>query len=263
LGSAAASLAIAQPPERREAGPPARREGAPPDGPGGPQFRVLPPFAQRELQLTAEQQKQIEALEADVQTKMQKILTPEQLKQWTERRQPRGLRGDQPNADRPGGDRPAAERPNGRGREATDEPRSDRPRGGDPARTGGDRERNSDEPRRAGQGRRPDDRRDGPARGEQSSSNHRSTGPMARVVHQLNLSPEQQAKVDKVLQAHHEKTRALFRQAQAEVLLQMKEVLTEEQFQQFTKALENGPPGYRRRDRSESAPRTESATPKP
>ena len=153
---------------------------------------------------------------------MQKILTPEQLKQWTERRQPRGPRGDQPNSDRPAGDRSAADRPNGRGREATDEPRSDRPRGGDPARTGGDRERNPDEPRRPGQGRRPDDRRDGPPRGDQPTANRRSMGPMERVVHQLNLTTEQQAKVDKVLKAHHEKTRALFRQAQADVLVQMK-----------------------------------------
>jgi Spy/CpxP family protein refolding chaperone len=243
---------MSQPPERREAGSTDRREGGPPAGPGaGPQFRVLPPFAQRELQLTPEQQKQIEALESDVQAKMQKILTAEQLKQWTERRAPRGPRGDQPGA----------ERPNPRGRDAGDEPRGDRPGGDDPARTG-DRPRSDDEPRRPGSGRRDgqtrgDQSRDGQSRGEQSTSSRRSNGPMERVVHQLNLTTEQQEKVDKVLKAHHEKTRALFRQAQADVLVKMKEVLTEEQFQQFTKALENGPPGYRRRDRSSDSSRSE------
>ena len=255
------SLALAQPPARREGGPAERREGVPADGPAaGAQFRVLPPFAQRELQLTPEQLKQIEALEADVQGKMQKILTPEQLKQWTERRPPRG-RGDQPNAERPNPDRrdlPA--------REQADGPRPERPRSGDPARTGGDRERGDDEPRRPGQGRRDErreERRDGQARDGQSGATRRSTWPMERVVQQLNLTTEQQAKADKVLEAHHEKIRAMFRKAQADVLMQMKEVLTDEQFQQFTKALENGPPGFRRRDRSEDGARPERATPNP
>ena len=101
-------------------------------------------------------------------------------------------------------------------------------------------------------------RRDG-----QSGATRRSTWPMERVVQQLNLTTEQQAKADKVLEAHHEKIRALFRKAQADVLMQMKEVLTDEQFQQFTKALENGPPGFRRRDRSENGARPERATPNP
>ena len=81
---------------------------------------------------------------------------------------------------------------------------------------------------------------------------------MERVVQQLQLTTEQQAKVDKVLEAHHEKTRALFRQAQADLLAQMKAVLTDEQFKQFTKALEEGPPGFRRPDRSDGPDRRNS-----
>ena len=138
VGTAMTGLAISQAPERREPAPPGDSPGA------GPQFRVLPPFAQRELQLTPEQQKQVEALEADIQAKMQKILTPEQLKQWSERRGPRGSRPDQPGAG-----------PNPPRREPGDDNRPPRTRdadAGEPAGSG--RDAGGDNPRRGGPGRR-------------------------------------------------------------------------------------------------------------
>ena len=66
---------------------------------------------------------------------------------------------------------------------------------------------------------------------------------------QLKLDDEQRARVDVVLKEHHEKVRGLFRRAQADLLASMKGVLTDEQFAEFTKALEGGPPGFRRRQR--------------
>jgi len=61
----------------------------PPEGkrpPGG--FHVLPPRAQEQLSLTADQQKQISDLEAEVKAKIEKILTPEQLEQLKKMRPP-------------------------------------------------------------------------------------------------------------------------------------------------------------------------------
>ena len=67
--------------------PPGRQGG--PGGPGGQGgLHLLPPRAQEHLSLTAEQQKQVEALEAEVKTKIEKILTPEQLKQLKQMRPP-------------------------------------------------------------------------------------------------------------------------------------------------------------------------------
>ena len=67
------------------------REGGPggPVGPGGRRgFHLLPPPVQEQLNLTADQQKQVAALEAEVKAKLEKILTPEQLKQLHQMRPP-------------------------------------------------------------------------------------------------------------------------------------------------------------------------------
>src|SRR5664280_2275163 len=86
-----------QPPPRLEGGP-----GAGPRGRGGPGgFHLLPPRAQEQLKLTADQQKQVADLEAEVKAKMAKILTPEQLQQLKQMRPPR-LRG---GPGGPGGER--------------------------------------------------------------------------------------------------------------------------------------------------------------
>ncbi len=57
---------------------PQQREG----GPGRPVgFHLLPPRAQEQLKLTDEQKEKIAALEAETKTKLENILTPEQLEQ--------------------------------------------------------------------------------------------------------------------------------------------------------------------------------------
>ncbi len=68
---------------------------APPEKSSEPtqrEFRVMPPGAAEGLKLTTEQEKDIADLEKDVQAKMTKILTPEQLDQWNKSR-PDGARG--------------------------------------------------------------------------------------------------------------------------------------------------------------------------
>ena len=54
---------------------------------------MLPPRAQEQLNLTADQQKQLVALEAEVKAKLEKILTPEQLRQLEQMRPPRPQSG--------------------------------------------------------------------------------------------------------------------------------------------------------------------------
>jgi Spy/CpxP family protein refolding chaperone len=73
---AVAGLARAQP-----GGPPGGF-GGPPGGPGGPPQpgQVLPGFLQEMLNLTAEQKKQVEELQKEVDAKLAKILTAEQKK---------------------------------------------------------------------------------------------------------------------------------------------------------------------------------------
>ena len=87
LGVSAWSI-IAQeqgsPPQSGERPPPSEggMQGGPGRGPGGQGgFHLLPPRAQEQLNLTADQQTQVAALEAEVKAKIEKILTPEQLKQ--------------------------------------------------------------------------------------------------------------------------------------------------------------------------------------
>jgi hypothetical protein len=70
---------------------------------------VLPPFARDGLNLSAEQQKQIDELDADVRGRMDNILTAEQKQQWEQMRQ----RG--PGGPRDGGDRPEGRGGQGRG----------------------------------------------------------------------------------------------------------------------------------------------------
>ncbi len=62
------------------------RQRGGPGGPGG--FHLLPPRAQEQLNLTDDQKAQLTALEADTRAKLEKILTPEQLKQLKNMRPP-------------------------------------------------------------------------------------------------------------------------------------------------------------------------------
>jgi Spy/CpxP family protein refolding chaperone len=94
----------------QEQGDPPPVGGPPAGGPGGQRgFHLLPPRAVEQLNLTANQQKQLADLEADVKAKIEKILTPDQLKQLREMRPPPprgGMGGDGPGGG-PGG--PGAE----------------------------------------------------------------------------------------------------------------------------------------------------------
>ena len=63
--------------------------------------RVLPPFAREQLNLTADQEKQLADLEKDVKSKLMKILTADQQKQVQDMRPPRGGPG---GPGGPGGD---------------------------------------------------------------------------------------------------------------------------------------------------------------
>jgi hypothetical protein len=96
-------------------GPGGRGPGGPGGfgGPGGRGFggppqpgQVLPTFLQDELKLTADQKKQLEALQKEVDSKLDKILTDEQKKQLKEIR-------DNPGRGGPGGRGPGG--PGGRG----------------------------------------------------------------------------------------------------------------------------------------------------
>ena len=109
LGVSALSL-IAQeqggsPPAGERPPPPeGGMKGGPGRGPGG--FHLLPPRAQEQLNLTADQQKQVAALEAEVKAKLEKILTPDQLTQLKQMRppgRPGGPGGRGPGGFGPGG----------------------------------------------------------------------------------------------------------------------------------------------------------------
>lgn len=95
-----------------------RGPGGPPRGPRGPigfgappePGQVLPPIFQRMLNLTDDQKKQVAELQKDVDARLEKILTPEQLRQM--RQIP--LRGRmRPGFGGPGGGRPGAAGPEG------------------------------------------------------------------------------------------------------------------------------------------------------
>ena len=60
--------------------------GGPGRGPGG--FHILPPRAQEQLNLTADQQKQLKDLEVEVKAKIETILTPAQMEQLKQMRPP-------------------------------------------------------------------------------------------------------------------------------------------------------------------------------
>lgn len=79
---------------------PRRPDGRGPGGPGGPggppmPGQILPPFLQDRLNLTAEQKKQLEALQKEVDGKLAKILTEDQKRQLKEMQQ-RGPGGRRP-----------------------------------------------------------------------------------------------------------------------------------------------------------------------
>jgi len=92
-----ALTASPQPPEGK-GGPGGKKGGPPGFAPG----KVLPPFARDQLDLTAEQEKQLEELEAEVKRKLDKILTDEQKKKLANLRPPMGKDGPPPKGGAPG-----------------------------------------------------------------------------------------------------------------------------------------------------------------
>jgi hypothetical protein len=75
-------------PPGREGGPGSDRVGPGGAGPRGG-FHLLPPRALEQLNLTADQQKQVTELETELKAKLEKILTAEQLQQLKQMRGPR------------------------------------------------------------------------------------------------------------------------------------------------------------------------------
>ena len=138
--SAATFMATAQdknPP--REGGRPPRRE-EPARGAGG--SHLIPPPAMEALNLSKEQQQQLEKLEHNAKSELEKILTPEQAQQL---RRMRSGRNEGPG-DQRGGPRPQGGGPD-------DQRGGPRPQGGGP-----DDQRGGPRP----QGGGPDDQRGGP-----------------------------------------------------------------------------------------------------
>ena len=85
---------MAQPSEAPATRPGHQGKNAPPG------FRhLIPPFAAEKMNLTDDQRKQLDDLAKEVQGKLEKILTPEQMKILQDARPPRGERGP---ADRGG-----------------------------------------------------------------------------------------------------------------------------------------------------------------
>jgi EF hand len=102
-----------------EEGPGDDRGGPPPGrgpgGPGGPPQpgQILPPFLQDRLNISPEQRKQLEALQKEVDSKLARILTPEQKKQLKDMRDRFGPPGRGPGDRGPGG--PPDRRPGDKG----------------------------------------------------------------------------------------------------------------------------------------------------
>ena len=122
--SAALTVGVAgfQPPEGgggEKKGPPGKgQKGGKGDKKGKRGFQlgtVLPPHVVDELDLTADQQKKLEALEKDVKAKLEKILTADQIKRLDEMGPPPGKDGppgggkDAPMPKEKKGDRPGGE----------------------------------------------------------------------------------------------------------------------------------------------------------
>ena len=97
---ASTSLLIAQDDNQGPRGP-QRSHQSESGRPGG--FHLLPPHAEDELNLGADQKTQLAALETETKAKLEKILTAQQMKQLEEMRPPPPLQGDQgaPGQSRP------------------------------------------------------------------------------------------------------------------------------------------------------------------
>ncbi len=97
--------------------------GPPPGGPVGPGgFHLIPPRAVQQLNLTAEQQKQVADLEAETKAKLEQILTAEQLEQLKQMRPPMGRGPGMRGPRGPGWGGPPPGAPGGSGENAPQPP---------------------------------------------------------------------------------------------------------------------------------------------
>ncbi len=166
-----------------------------PDGPGGPApggfggppqpGQILPSFLQDRLNLSADQKKQIDDLQKDVDGKLGKILTAEQMKQLSQLRDGFGRGGRASGAsDRPGGPGPGGRGPGGSGDRGPrgSGPPADRQGGGPPP--GGPGERGPGgppgDPQGRGPGGSPGERGSGGPGGPASGASDRPGGPGGR-----------------------------------------------------------------------------------
>ncbi|HJZ93962.1 MAG TPA: hypothetical protein VKE40_24015 [Gemmataceae bacterium] len=92
-----ALTASSQPPGG-QGGPGGKRGGPPGFAPG----TVIPPFVRDYLDLTAEQEKRLDELEAEVKQNLERILTDEQKKKLADLRPPMGKDGPPPKGRGPG-----------------------------------------------------------------------------------------------------------------------------------------------------------------
>jgi hypothetical protein len=91
--SSSKSEPVAKVPEKKE---PENKEPPPPkgkDGKGGEHPPLIPPFVREGLKLSADQEKQLAALETEFHERFMKILTPDQQKKLREMG-PKGPGGD-------------------------------------------------------------------------------------------------------------------------------------------------------------------------
>jgi hypothetical protein len=98
--AAASGLLKAQDNGPQNFGPPPPPPGE--QGPAGFRAHVLPPGARERLNLTADQLRQVAALEEEVKARLETILTPAQIQQLQQMRPPRPRGGPGgPGADNP------------------------------------------------------------------------------------------------------------------------------------------------------------------
>ena len=172
----------------------------------------MPPGAKQALKLSTDQEQKIAELDKDVQEKLSKILTTEQMDQWNKARPPGpppGRRGDRggPPADGPRGRSARDDAGPGRGPEARGRPPTDGP-DGPRAREIADRV---------------------PPRG--------GPGGLDRMIAELRLKDDQKDKVQEILKAHHEKMDQVMTEQRSDLIKSMKSVLDGEQLEKLERLL--------------------------
>jgi Spy/CpxP family protein refolding chaperone len=85
----------------------------------------------------------------------------------------------------------------------------------------------------------------GPGFGGPGGPGFGGPGGMERVLGTLKLTDKQKDKAEEVLKAHQEKVRMVMEQAHEELLKEMKDVLSDDQFKKFKNEVEQAPPGPR------------------